>query len=102
MIETEGTVIELAAKSQTHAEDVRRCLAVLYASNTGEQALDRDFGIDADCLNKPLETAKALLTAEIIRKTAKYEPRARVLRVEWQQSDANQGILRPKVVVELV
>ena len=41
------------------------------------------------------------MAAEFVAKTAKYEPRAQVARVEWDQ-DAENGELKPKVVVQIV
>ena len=94
--------LTIQAASETAAEDVRRCLAVLYGTTPGEQALDRDFGIDQECLAMPPAAAQALFAAEIVKKTAQDEPRARVARVEWEESDAQRGELRPRVVIELV
>ena len=99
---TDSPIIEIAASSESDAEDVLRCLATLYGTHPGEQALDRDFGIDCDCLSMPVEVAKTLMTQEYVEKTARYEPRANVLRVEWVSSEQDQGELKPKVVLELV
>lgn len=55
-----------------------------------------------ECLSLPAEAAQAMLTAEIIRKTKKYEPRAEVLEVEYETSHSQQGRIRPKVVVQIV
>lgn len=84
------------------AADIERCLRMLYSTHPGEQALDRDFGIDSEPVGLPAPSARALMVAEFVAKTAKYEPRARVLRVEWETGDAVQGELIPKVVVEIV
>lgn len=65
-----------AAPGKTIPEDVRRCLAMLYATREGEQALDRAFGISWDAVDAPPYVARALLTQEIIAKTRRYEPRA--------------------------
>lgn len=82
-------------------EDVVRCLSVLLGTRVGEQALDRDFGLSWDMLDMPTEAAKALLENEIVAKIRKYEPRARVVRIEWG-GDAASGIIKPKVVIEIV
>uniref|UniRef100_UPI003FEE727D hypothetical protein n=1 Tax=Gemmiger formicilis TaxID=745368 RepID=UPI003FEE727D len=50
----------------------------------------------------PQESAQALLAAEYVRKTKMYEPRARVVRVEWTDSKAHDGNMTPKVVIDLV
>lgn len=101
-INIENVSVEIAASSGTAAEDVYRCLLTLYGSRAGTQGLDRDFGLDVACLSQPIEAAAALFTAEITRKTAMYEPRAQVVRVDYEEADNGCGELKPKVVVELV
>lgn len=104
MIEASAAIIEIEAGSvgDSVAREVYRNLQVLYGTQAGEQALDRDFGIDKNIMDYPQESAMALLAAEYVRKTERYEPRARVHRVEWTQSNERDGIMVPKVVVSLV
>lgn len=105
--ETPNIVIEAGRVDDPRAREIIRNLQVLYATVEGEQALDREFGISRDVMDNPLESAKALLAAEYVRKTEKYEPRARVIRVEWENREnegekAKIGRLTPKVVIGLV
>lgn len=97
-----SVVIEPGSHLDSTAQEVIRNLRVLYATHAGEQALDRDFGIDAGVLDYPIENTQALIAAEYVRKTERYEPRARVLRVEWLESNLLSGGLKPKVVIEIV
>lgn len=98
-----GTTIEIEAGDVTDsvAQEVYRNLHILYNTLAGQQALDRDFGIETAAPDIPSEAAKAFLTKEYVTKTQMYEPRARVDRVEWE-GDRPGGNLAPKVVVELV
>lgn len=84
----------------TLAEDVRRCLSVLFQSRVGTVALDRDFGLDWKFLDLPTEASKAACAAEIITKVDTYEPRAAVERVTFTGSTA--GVFRPRVEVTLI
>lgn len=104
MIDTQNTKVVLMAgqAADSVAQDVMRCLKTLYSAHPGEQALDVEFGIAVQPLGLPVVSARALMAAEFVEKTARYEPRARVLRVEWEQSDAQQGVVVPKVVIEIV
>ena len=104
MINTQETVILIEAGDvdDKTREEVYRNLQVLYGTETGEQALDREFGIDINILDNPQETAKALLAAEFVRKTEQYEPRVRVTKVTWTGSNAKDGGIVPKVVVSFV
>lgn len=104
MLSTEGTVVEIlpGKTSDSVAAEVLRNLQVLYGTVAGEQALDREFGIDGSIIDGPQENAQALLVAEYVRKTERYEPRAKVARVEWTADKAADGLMIPKVVIELV
>ena len=81
------------------ADEVRRNLALLYSSREGEAALDRDFGLSQAWIDYPTETAKQLLTAEIITKTKQYEPRAKVADIQFSAADGNLVV---KVVIDIV
>lgn len=104
MRSTENPMIEIVAGNmdEKRAEEICRNLTVLYGTQTGEQALDREFGIDSGTIDCPQENARALLAAEYVRKTQRYEPRARVVRVEWTSENSPEGVTNPKVVIELV
>lgn len=52
-------------------------------------------------LDEPISIAQARLTAEIISAVWEWEPRVVVTQVTYE-SDAREGILRPKVRVRLV
>ena len=94
--------VEVEPSDGDQDRDVYNRLITLYGSRVGEQALDREFGLNMDCLSLPVEAAEAKLTAEIIRKTKKYEPRAQVLEVSYETSRSQQGNIRPKVVINIV
>lgn len=79
-------------------EAICRNLSVLYGTRKGEQALDRNFGLDWSCLDKPLEVAKALLSAEIITKTNTYVPAVAVSNIDFTADLL--GNLTPIVSVE--
>ena len=104
MLSTESAVIEILPGQVTDsvAEEVLRNLQVLYGTVAGEQALDREFGIDGSIIDGPQENARVLLVAEYVRKTERYEPRARVVRVDWTAGSVQDGTMIPKVVIELV
>lgn len=105
MIDISSTMIELSndRATQEEVQDVARCLRTLYSTPVGSLEGDRLLGIDpSEFLDKPLAVAKGLYVAEVTDKTATFEPRARVVRVDWVESDALHGVVTPKVVYELV
>ena len=85
-------------KNLTNKEAILRQLSVLYGTRAGEQALDRNFGLDWSFLDQPHEVAKALLSAEIITKTSTYVPSVAVSSIDFT-ADIN-GHLTPTVSVE--
>jgi phage baseplate assembly protein W len=87
-------------KNLTNKEAILRQLSVLYGTRTGEQALDRGFGLDWSFLDQPIEVAKAMLSAEIITKTNQYVPSVSVSSIDFT-ADIN-GNLTPTVSVEEV
>lgn len=104
MLSTGDAVIDIqpGKADESTAAEVLRNLQVLYGTVAGEQALDREFGIDGSIIDGPQENAQALLVAEYVRKTERYEPRTKVARVEWTADKAADGMMIPKVVIELV
>lgn len=84
----------------TAAENIRRCLTILYGTPVGSVALDREFGLDWGFVDLPTEVAKAKMAAEIIGKTRTYERRVTVQEIQWETSD--EGELKPKVVIQIV
>ena len=80
-------------------EDIKNNLNMLYSTPSGTVALNRDFGLDWSFVDLPQEVAKSIFTAEVVAKTAKYEPRAAVSEVIWETS-SEAGQLLPKVVIK--
>jgi len=85
----------------SETDEILRNINIIFTTPKGSVPLDRDFGIDFSILDNNLEKSKALLTIEYIEKTSRYEPRAKVLEVQFE-NDAIKGILKPKVVINIV
>lgn len=62
--------------------------------------LDREFGIAADYLDKPLPVAQARLNAKIYDAIKKFEPRAQILEITYTGDNAT-GKLIPNVKVSI-
>lgn len=66
--------------------------------------LDRRFGIDGTIIDLPLPVAMARISAEVIRAITEYEPRCRVVSVDFEETittDAEEGRLTPKVSIAI-
>ena len=87
----------LFEQTLTNREAIHWQLSILYGTRAGEQALDRDFGLDWSFRDQPIEVAKAMLSAEIITKTNTYIQGVEVSAIEFT-ADIN-GNLTPSVSV---
>lgn len=90
------------APSSEAAEVVQNVRTIL-ATRVGTVPLDRDFGVSWEHLDKPLPVARALMQSEVIESIARYEPRANIEAVEFEESeqDAMEGISRPRVILNM-
>lgn len=83
------------------AEEVLQNVKCLLMTAKGTCFMYRDFGVDSSLVDTPLNVAQSRFTAEVARAIAKYEPRARLRQVTWKQSDAADGELKPRVLIEI-
>ena len=86
-----------------HREIIQNIRTILTTPR-GSVPLDRDFGVDAALVDDPQPAVQARLTAEIVDAVERYEPRARVTQVTWEQiaeSETAAGRLVPRVKVRI-
>ena len=107
MIDLSKTVLALSVApdnvTQEDLRDIDECLLVLYTTPMGRQEGDRRHGISVVAvLDQPTAVANSLHTPEYVAKTAEYEPRVKVLRVEFTEEDTLHGTIAPKVVYTIV
>jgi Phage baseplate assembly protein W len=81
-------------------DEILQNIRVILTTPAGTVPFDRDFGIDMSFLDAPISIAKASLTIEYIKKIRKYEPRAKVEKITFD-NDAVNGCLVPRVVIGL-
>lgn len=62
--------------------------------------LDREFGIDATFVDKPIPIAQIVLSQEVALKIGLYEPRARFRDVSFE-GDGLEGKLEPTIEIEI-
>ncbi|MCG8639137.1 MAG: GPW/gp25 family protein [Desulfobacterales bacterium] len=75
-------------------------VAVILSTIKGTVPLDREFGISAGFLDKPMPVAQALMAGEIAAEVEKQEPRVKVTTVDFLETGrAMDGVLLPKVSI---
>jgi phage baseplate assembly protein W len=95
----ESTAIDLGA---TGAARIMQRVRTILSTAKGTVPLDRDFGVDARMLDKPLPAAKALLTAGIVAAIETYEPMVTVLSVYFKDDGmSGDGQLTPVVRLKI-
>ena len=62
--------------------------------------LDRELGVDGEVLDMPLTNAGAKYQAEIIRAVRKYEPRAKITRIEFYRDEEAKEFY-PRIYLKL-
>ena len=78
-------------------QNVRTVLSTMIYS----VPLERDLGLTGEHVDKPLPVAKVMQQVAIVDAIEKYEPRAKVKSIEFENNidDAMRGNLTPRVVV---
>lgn len=99
-IDINNVQIETFKEINNEIEEVIRNLKVIFSTPEGTVPFDRSFGIDFSIIDQPLEKAKNMLTVEFIKKTKRFEPRAKVVEVTYNHNGIDGAII-PKVVIEI-
>lgn len=79
------------------AQEIRTVLS----TRKGSVPLDRDFGLSWDHVDKPTNEAMLYMVAEIGQELEKSVPRIRVRDISFSSTDPLEGMLAPKVTVEI-
>lgn len=85
----------------TEIEEVLQNVQMILATMKLTVPLDREFGITANVIDTPISATQARLTAEVAAAVRKFEPRARVERINYG-GNAPNGELNMTVVVEII
>lgn len=80
-------------------EEVLQNVRVIISTMKYTIPLDREFGIDASIVDKPINQAKARFTNEIIQAIRYYEPRAKIEKITFTGEDT--GKLSPRLEVSV-
>ena len=87
--------------SDGEVADIKRCLETLYQTSEGTCPLDRDFGINISFVGMPADDkTKNLFAVELIDKTERYEPRAKIKDINYAMNA--EGQVKAEVVITSV
>lgn len=93
------STIQLNEKDKTAS--ILQNIAVILSTLQKSVPMYREFGLPMKFLDKPLPVAKSLAYAEIKEAIEEFEPRAKVLSINFEVDAAIPGKLISTVEVEL-
>lgn len=91
--------INLAPESTE--EEVLQNVAMIISTVQFSVPLDRGFGLAGRFIDKPIQAAQAILVSEVLDAVEKYEPRADIVSVTFEQGET-PGNLIPIVEVNII
>lgn len=91
--------INLAPESTV--EEVLQNVGVIISTPTFSVPLDRGLGLAQRFVDKPVQLAQTILISEVMDAVERYEPRAEIVSVTFENGDT-PGKLIPKVEVNII
>lgn len=82
-------------------EEVLQNVRTYLCTTRFSVVLDRTLGIDARVVDRPINKAKAIISADILGGLPRHEPRAKVLSIAFA-GDGLDGVLTPMVKVRVM
>lgn len=80
-------------------EEIAQNIQMILDTPKFSVPLFRQFGLPAELLDAPIDSAQTKLTAEIVSAVKEFEPRAKVTQVSYQVADT--GKIIPTVFFKL-
>lgn len=84
----------------TLAEEILQNVYTIITTQKFTVPLDRDFGLSAAVLDMPMNKSMASLKSEIVQAVRKFEPRARITKIEFDNTLDGNLFTRLKVAIE--
>lgn len=81
------------------AEEVIQNVRMIISTVKYSVPMDREFGIDGAVIDRPINIAKARITNEIFRAVRRYEPRAVIESIDFEDDESGQ--LTPTIKVRI-
>ena len=83
--------------------EILQNVRTILTTRRGSVPLERDFGLSWEHIDQPINVARALMKAEIIESVERFEPRAVVEAVTFDEDieDDQDGLTRPRVTISI-
>lgn len=98
---TQSSVVDFSPA--TVGEEVVQNVRAIVATQVGTVPMHRDFGTSWEAVDKPIPVARQLLRSAIADAVRKFEPRAQVDGIDWDETEdeAMDGIQMPVVHISV-
>ncbi|MAY72082.1 MAG: hypothetical protein CME82_11585 [Halomonas sp.] len=85
-------------------EEILQNVRTIIGTRKGSVPLDRDFGLDWAFVDKTINVAQALVSAEVTKQIRRYEPRARIISISLVEdlTGVLDGKMIPKVTIGVI
>ena len=100
---TISSLTKINLKPQTVTEEVIQNVQTILGTVKGSVPLNRDFGVYIEAVDLPQPMAMMQVKINIIEAIQKYEPRAVIRAIDFdnETTAAADGILKPKITLEI-
>ena len=85
---------------QTTAQEILQNVLTICTTAKYSVPMDREFGVDGAFIDDPVSSVQAKYTQEVVKAVRKFEPRARITRIEF--TGDLDGKLYPRVFIKLI
>lgn len=94
----ENAKVSFAYLTASEIQKIQRSVETLLSTAAGTMPMDREFGLNCEFLDYPVDTAANLYALEVTEKIRRYVPEASVLKTEFE-FDRISGAIRPTVIL---
>jgi len=100
MEENEYASVTFDYTGKRDTRELLRCARALFSITQGTLPMDREFGISAKYIDRPVSVATNFYIVEAREKVEKYLPECEIKKITFK-TDENSGRLKPSIVLTL-
>lgn len=93
---------QMALNESSYVRSVLQNIQLIMKTRQGSVPMYREFGLPMRFVDKPTPIAQQMCYVEVREAIETFEPRAEVLDITFDNSDAGAGVLIPVVEVRIL
>ncbi len=87
-----GALENISLCENDRAKSVLQNIALILNTRKGTVPMYREFGLDMSFIDKPPAIAEALARSAIVEAVENFEPRAKILNIDFENGDYSSRI----------